>query len=169
MRTSKASGTLQELTERLVPALAQKLQELPESDERFFHPHSSDTGTVASLLRQKGNHYYVYVDGTGQLIGYGMLRTFGKYTIPTLGCVIWPSYRRQGHAKKLVRLLLEKAQQLGFETVALKVFTDNKAAYELYKKVGFERSERDAEDGLVWMQYDLKNKRKGSEQRLEEY
>ncbi|MBN1624427.1 MAG: ribosomal protein S18-alanine N-acetyltransferase [Clostridia bacterium] len=46
-------------------------------------------------------------------------------------------YRRKGIGRKMMELLLEKAQEMGIITVSLEVRVSNKAARDLYKSLGF--------------------------------
>jgi ribosomal protein S18 acetylase RimI-like enzyme len=143
---------LLELNEQFTEEVSQNLQELSPDDRRFFQPHAFDIKSVEALSKEKGNNYYVYIDDTGSCAGYGMLRTFDTYEIPTLGCVIWVKYRGRGNGKKLVRELLDKAQELHYQRVRLKVHPDNAVAYSLYREAGFLKIGEN-EDGTVWMEY----------------
>ncbi len=51
--------------------------------------------------------------------------------------VVWPEYRRQGHATSAMRALEREAVTLGFRGLALHVFAHNKTAQELYAKLGY--------------------------------
>ena len=141
-----------ELNEKFVRSLSNELERLSGIDQEYFHPHEFDVESIRSLRQEKGNHYYIYLDESGNCAGYGMLRTFGKYEIPTLGCVIWKKYRGRGNGERLVKELTEKAQELGYRRIRLKVSSDNRTAHNLYRKEGFiETGKR--EDGQVWMEY----------------
>jgi len=144
------------LSEEFNESLSKKLRGLSEGDKRFFYPHKFDARTIKKLSNEKGNHYYVYLDDLGKFMGYGMLRTFGKYEIPSLGCVIWQEYRGQGKGKKLIKELIIKANKLKYHKIRLKVHTGNKIAYKLYKKAGFKKIEK-SEDEIIWMEYSDKN------------
>lgn len=48
-------------------------------------------------------------------------------------------YQRRGYAKKLLGFLLEEAEKLGYDGVALLVGTENHCAAALYEKAGFKR------------------------------
>lgn len=145
-----------ELTEKFTEKLLKKLLELSQTDKEFFHPHEFNFESVMNLSEEEGNHYYIYLDKHGAFAGYGMLRTFGKYEIPTLGCVIWQEYRGHGHGKKLVEELIDKAFTLKYEKIKLKVHPENRSAYNLYKKAGFIPIGK-TENGLLWMEYGEKN------------
>ncbi len=48
------------------------------------------------------------------------------------------NHRGQGHGKSLMRLLEEKAREMGLNTLALHVFGSNKIAINLYNSIGYE-------------------------------
>ncbi|MFC1927501.1 GNAT family N-acetyltransferase, partial [Chloroflexota bacterium] len=114
-----------------------------------------DAESIRNLRKEKGNHYYIYLDELGKFAGYGMLRTFGKYDIPTLGSVIWKRYRARGNGERLVKELIEKAQELEYRKIRLKVSSQNKIAYRLYREAGFIELGQ-SENGQIWMEYNCK-------------
>lgn len=144
------------LTERVIERLSKELGGLSKSDKKNFHPHEFDIEAIRNLVKEKGNHYYIYLDELGEFAGYGMLRTFGKYEIPTLGSVIWQEHRGHGNGKRLVEELIDKAQELGYPKIQLRVYRSNKIAYEVYKKKGFKEI-GESEDGVIWMEYGDRN------------
>ncbi len=146
---------LVKLTEKYTEALSKELQKLSKQDREFFCPHEFDIKSVRSLINEKGNHYYAYLDDSGNFVGYGMLRTLGKYKIPTLGCAVWQLYRGKKHGNKLVKELLDKAQELGYQKVKLKVHQENTIALQSYIKAGFEKTGL-IEGKNIWMEYTQK-------------
>lgn len=48
-------------------------------------------------------------------------------------------YHRKGYAERLLRFLLEEAESLGYDGLALLVGTENHGAAALYEKIGFRR------------------------------
>lgn len=141
-----------DLNTEFVDRLSQRLQALPEADKGFFNPHDYDVATLIALLEQEDKHYYIYLDAHGNFAGYGMVRAWGGFDLPTLGCVIWPEYRRCGNGMKLVNHLVAKARQLGFNRIKIKVFKKNKVAYRLYRRAGFQETGEVAMDGQIWME-----------------
>lgn len=144
-----------ELNKKFVKRLSNELEALSERDREYFHPHEFDVESINNLSEEKGNHYYIYQDNLGNLAGYGMLRTFGKYKIPTLGCVIWERCRGRGNGKRLVEELIKKARVLQYPRIRLKVSSNNKIAYRLYRKMGFQKMDK-SEDEQIWMEYSYK-------------
>ena len=51
--------------------------------------------------------------------------------------IVDPSYRRQGHGKRLIESLLERIRQDGYERVSLNVDESNGLAASLYVTLGF--------------------------------
>lgn len=72
-----------------------------------------------------------------RLIAFGQLipKCSNRGHLATL--IVAPSARRRGFGEKLVRGLLTKARQAGFERVSLYVDETNVAALALYKKLAF--------------------------------
>ena len=143
-----------ELNKDFAESLSTELEELSEGDREYFRPHEFDAESIRSLCNEPGNHYYIYLDDLGEFAGYGMLRTFGEYRIPTLGCVIWPQDRGRGNGKLLVQELVDKARQLAYPQLTLKVHPDNRIARGLYEKAGFKEVSK-TENGLIWLEYDF--------------
>ena len=115
---------LKQLTEYDYFILSQQLWSLSVEDKKFFSPHSFEMANMRSLVIEKGNYFYIFSQNS-QNIGYGMIRTFGKYPIPTLGYVIWEEYRGKGYGNKIVAELVSKAYILGFETIKARTNKDN--------------------------------------------
>jgi ribosomal protein S18 acetylase RimI-like enzyme len=126
---------LVELTSSRINKLFKRLASLDEKE--YFHPHKFDRETIKNLQNELGNHYYLYFDESDRFVGYGMLRTFNKYEIPTLGCVIWKEYRGMKHGKKIVSELIEKAKELGYKKIRLSVYPGNVVALHIYQSFGF--------------------------------
>jgi len=53
-----------------------------------------------------------------------------------------PAYRRQGHARQLLQWLLASARVAGLATISLEVRSDNYAAQEFYRRLGFRIEKR---------------------------
>jgi len=138
---------LDELKEKHIPILYNELQNLSDEDNAFFHPHLFDKKTLESLLKDNEKYYIFYYEG--ELIGYCFIRTFGKFEIPTLGCIIWGRYREKGYGEILMKELEEETKKLGFKSLMLKVYNKNKIGIKLYKKCGFKKISK---EGIrIWM------------------
>ena len=129
MLLSPIDGHAVELSARLVGLTGQ--------DRAFFRPHAYDLDTIQQLTAEPGNHYYIYLTGEKTFAGYGMLRTFDRYAVPTLGCVVWNEYRGKGHGKRLVGELIQEARRLAFDSIKLKCHQYNRIAMAVYRSMGF--------------------------------
>jgi len=143
---------LRAMEEQDISLLSEKLQDLSSEDQKWFHPHPYTEDALQKLLTEKGNYFFVF-EHQGKLAGYSLLRTFNKYPIPTYGGVIWEQYRGKGLGTELLVETLLQAKKLGFSKVKLRVYEENKTAFELYKHHGFKLLEQ--EDGQWWMQKTL--------------
>ena len=143
---------LVDISAEYVDRLSQKLQALSEADKAFFNPHDYDVATLRNLLEQHDKHYHIYLDDHHNFAGYGMVRAWEGFDTPTLGCVVWPEFRRYGNGAKLVKELVAKAKQLGFNSIKLKVSKKNAVAYRLYRNVGFRETGEVVPDGRIWME-----------------
>ena len=123
-----------------------------QKDEEYFHPHSFDKRNLKKLVYQKHNDYFV-LEEDNKIIGYSMLRTFGSFKKPTYGGIIDKDYRGKGYGESLLRNTLEKAKELGFKNVLLKVHDKNSKAIKLYNKVGFREIKK--VEKQYWMEIDL--------------
>ena len=84
---------------------------------------------------REANAYSLFQEG--RLVAFGQLlpRESSRGHLATL--IVSPSFRRQGHAESLVRGLIAKAREAGFERVSLYVEESNVAAIALYTKLAF--------------------------------
>lgn len=80
-----------------------------------------------------------YVDGI--YAGNGSFSPFGeaeRYSHrATLGIALLQDYRNLGIGKALMRILIDKACECGFEILELDVVAANEGALHLYRKLGF--------------------------------
>lgn len=143
---------LQPLSKNTIGQLLEQLQQISKEDESFFHPHPFTKEILEEVIKKKGDFYFLFYNNT-HFIGYSFLRTFNKYPIPTYGGIIWEQYRGQGYGSKMLQETLEKAKELGFLSVKLKVYKTNTRAFSLYKKQGFEVIGEEGEQ--LWMEKQL--------------
>ena len=64
----------------------------------------------------------------------------GEWYLDTL--VTHPDFRRQGVGREMIEAANKIAKKAGYQTIALNCDIENKAAYQLYKKSGFEQTTR---------------------------
>lgn len=100
----------------------------------FSQPWSQQA--LADTLGQKGA-LFVLAEREGTVVGYaGCQCVLDEGYITNIAVV--PSARRQGIARQMLQTLLEQAEKEGLSFVTLEVRQSNRAAIELYRKLGFE-------------------------------
>ncbi|WP_110707535.1 GNAT family N-acetyltransferase [Salinicola sp. CR57] len=70
-------------------------------------------------------------------LAFGQLVVKGERHYHLARIIVSPSRRRQGLGEALCRRLLDEARQRRAERVTLNVFSDNGAAVDLYRRLGF--------------------------------
>ncbi len=58
--------------------------------------------------------------------------------VGVMGVGVLPEFRGKGIGRRLIETTLDKAKSQGITRIELWVFEDNKKAFELYKRMGFE-------------------------------
>jgi ribosomal protein S18 acetylase RimI-like enzyme len=111
-----------------------------ESERRAFFDETFDRSEPlnadTSLILKKDQ----------QLIGFSLIRpTHGPENVHLWMLGIHPQHRRQGLAKGLLRLLLLKSKEKGYQTMSLACEPQNQAAYSLYHTHGFQEEFRQIE------------------------
>ena len=120
-------------------ALERLFKLLQTSDEiKFFYPHPFSSDEALRICSYVGRDMYFGLFRDGHIVGYGMLRGWDEgYDIPSLGIVIHPDERGKGMGEYMMLKLHGAAKQKGAKEVRLKVYPDNSAAIQLYKKLGY--------------------------------
>jgi len=129
-----------------------KMLNYSQEDGEYFHPHSFDKRYLKRLVNHKYNYYFI-LKKDDKIIGYSMLRTFGKFRYPTFGGFIHRDYRGMKYGEELLEKTLARAMALGFTKVLLKVDKNNHVAINLYKKIGFSETKKENEN--IWMEIDV--------------
>jgi len=143
---------LRKLQKSDIEELEKRLNALSDEDKKMYHPHPFTKETLEKLIDIDYDYYFVKISN-GKIVGYSMLRTFGKYTIPTYGQVIWEEFRGKGFGSQILEETINEAKNLGFGIVKLKVYEHNEVAYNLYIKHGFKKIGVEGDE--IWMQRDL--------------
>lgn len=143
---------LRKLQKEDIKELQKRLNDLSEEDKKLYHPHPFTIEYLNSLLNLSYDHYFV-LEKNGIIVGYSMLRTFGKYPIPTYGQVIWQEYREKGYGSLILVETIKQAKKLGYKSVKLKVYEHNVIAYNLYIKHGFNKIGMEGNE--IWMELKL--------------
>lgn len=141
------------LDETLEKALAEFFRDLSlAGDDKYFHPHPLTDEEAKKRVQYSGKDlYYVMTEGK-RIVGYAMLRGWDEgYEVPSLGIVLHPSKRGMGLGELLVCFLHLTAKQRNCHKIRLKVYPENTAAIELYKKLGYHFYSEEAEQivGIV--------------------
>jgi len=87
-----------------------------------------------------GNSLFSILGGSGEPVGAlwfaaeerGAIRVAYVYNV-----VVWPEYRRQGHARRAFGALEHEVRRMGLAGIALHVFGHNTGAQALYASLGF--------------------------------
>ncbi|MDQ4032988.1 MAG: ribosomal protein S18-alanine N-acetyltransferase [Actinomycetota bacterium] len=113
----------------MTPADAQRCAEL----EKVLFDGDEPWGPEAFLEALVSRHHYLAAREGGSLIGYaGLFRAGDQAEIHTLA--VDPAHQGRGIGRALLHAMLDHAAGA---TVFLEVRTDNKAAIQLYRSVGF--------------------------------
>jgi RimJ/RimL family protein N-acetyltransferase len=138
------------LSKNDVEELYEMLNDLTDKSKRFFHPHLFDRNTLTKIWKSKEDHYFVMVlDNV--IIGYSFLRLFG-YKIPSFGCCIRRRYEGKGYATMLSRWTINKAREIGYKKIILKVYKENERAFRMYQKTGFKAIGETEDTGEINME-----------------
>lgn len=73
---------------------------------------------------------------------YGELEDYGSLYIS--GIAFYPNYRNQGHGRRLLEAAQERARSLDLPRVSLICFERNEAAMRLYRRFGYQETDRRA-------------------------
>ena len=93
------------------------------------------TPTIFSDCIKVGYSCWIVSEGNA-VLGYGLLSVSANEGHVLKVCVK-PSHHRQGLGNRLMQHLMKQAKRLGSDSVYLEVRASNKAAIELYRKLGF--------------------------------
>jgi [ribosomal protein S18]-alanine N-acetyltransferase len=107
--------------------------------DKFFHPHPFTAEAARERAAYSGKDlYYVVIEGD-EILGYGMLRGWDEgYEVPSLGIVIHPLQQGLGLGRLLMDFLRLAAWRRGAKKIRLRVYPENTAAVNLYRKLGYE-------------------------------
>jgi [ribosomal protein S18]-alanine N-acetyltransferase len=121
-------------------AHADDLPSLVRIEKSSFDRDAWDGGLFLHYLAQSGSVFLVAaIDGN--VVGYAL--AYQSRTRAEIHSVaVAPGRRGRGIAVALLRRIFALLRRRGFETVSLNVRLDNKAAVELYRKLGFQRVRR---------------------------
>ena len=126
-----------------------KLQEENEEEFKYFTPHKFNKEVLSIITGQaKKDVYYVAVYN-GEVVGYVMLRGMDEgYSVPRLGIGIDKHFYGTGLGSLLMSFLETTARIHGYTKMGLRVYKDNKRAYQFYLKLGYDYAPYDDESVL---------------------
>jgi ribosomal-protein-alanine N-acetyltransferase len=76
-----------------------------------------------------------------QRVGFALME-LGEQRAHLILMAIYPAYQRRGVGHRMVEWLVESAIVAGVTTVSVELRADNRPAYALYRKLGFEETSR---------------------------
>jgi ribosomal-protein-alanine N-acetyltransferase len=109
------------------------LDSIEEIERLSFGSKSYPRSLLLHLLRDGQTLIVEYDD---RIVGYVSYTHLG-FIARIISIAVHPNYRRMGLGESLLREAIEDMKRLGVRKVLLEVKVDNKAAINLYSKVGF--------------------------------
>lgn len=136
---------------------AEHIEKLAELEQISF----GEPWSVEGLLEELSNPTAVFRVAliAGQVVGYvGMHHIVDEGYVTNIA--VFPQYRRQGVATKLMKALIKYAKENEMSMVSLEVRPSNEGARKLYESLGFSEKGRrkgfyrdPAEDGLIMTRF----------------
>ncbi|WP_291450926.1 GNAT family N-acetyltransferase [Actinomyces sp. ICM47] len=110
-----------------------------------------DAREALSTVLVANDSYAVTLSSTGELVGSIALRVDADETATSIGNIgywIGVPYWGNGYASEAGRAIIERAKELGVETIILKYFDGNDASRRVSEKLGF--TWRNREEGVEY-------------------
>ena len=104
------------------------------------YEHIDDAHEALSTFLAVRDSYAVTLTSTGELVGSIALRVdnaSAETTIADIGYWIGAPYWGNGHATEAGNAIIDRARELGVETIILKYFDGNNASRRVSEKLGF--------------------------------
>ncbi len=118
-------------------AVAEDLDAVWALESSVFARDAWSRSMLQEELAGENRDYRVLVDDAGVVVGYaGLLAVGPEADIQTIA--VHPSLRGRGQGRRLMRALLDRADEGGVREVFLEVRADNPVAHGLYASLGFE-------------------------------
>ncbi len=115
-------------------------------DMQSFISECFNTEAVKQEIGTAGNEYYLLESAQGEVLAYArMIPNMPAKFAPTLTQTpielkrfyIHPDYKGKGVATELMDFILNRVEELGYDTIVLSVWEYNVRAQLFYKKYGF--------------------------------
>ena len=91
-----------------------------------------------SNLDHRLTKIWLYADSDGEWLGYGQLRIEpGDITYGVTTYAVVEASRGKGYGEKILRYVMDKAEEYGCDTMRAEIFKDNRASLELVYKLGY--------------------------------
>jgi len=132
------------------PCSSNDLQSVFEIADKYASFDATPTFVdIEGMYSRNPNYFFVAEDDSGRVTGFitgyerkglpeNVLRTWNAKRVGYIDLMAVDSrYRRKGIGRALMNTLLEHFQRNGIDIVNLDVPTEQEAAVELYKKLGF--------------------------------
>ncbi len=120
-----------------------------EETRPFFHPHPLSKDYAVELcnrIERIKDAYFIALQSHG-ISAYSMLRGWDEgYQIPSFGCCVHPQLRNAGLGKQLLAHAIDESRSRGAEKLRLTVFKKNERAIAVYRRFGFEFTDKNNEE-----------------------
>lgn len=124
-------------TIRIVPFHLRQLDRILRIERSSFGAEAWPRRYFLELYGECGA-FFVVAKVSGRIAGYAVACT-EKRNAEIASLAVYPDYRRQGIARRLMHYTLGKLRRAGIRRVELMVRTGNTAGAELYRSLGFRR------------------------------
>ncbi|MGY5877083.1 MAG: GNAT family N-acetyltransferase [Candidatus Thorarchaeota archaeon] len=113
-----------------------------QSQDRFYNQRTPERRRIRFGEFLKSNHTIIeashVISKDDSIVGFSIVsKHFGPAHLGPFA--VHPDYRRSGKAQLLVYLSIKSLLERGIDRLSLEVDTENKPAFELYRKLGFTR------------------------------
>jgi len=117
-------------------------------DEPFFQPHSFDIIEWHDQIDEQGEYWWL--EDEYKILAYGFIRGWREgWPEKVIGICSHPNLRGKGFGELMLRWLEKVAWDRGLEYLRIHVDRENKPAYNLYKKLGYQECGQRENDELI--------------------
>lgn len=87
-------------------------------------------------MQNYNDDFFVVLEASGSVVGYAIIVKTRNHAY-LFSIAVHPENRNKGYGELMLKFLESKCNEKGFSKLRLDVRIDNKAAVELYKKMGY--------------------------------